>query len=243
MTEEKDSKAEPQEKQAKLIKRADHVAFTTLLSAIAGLILMAVSHSQPGGVLELCSAILLFIVPIICVIAAYSLLARACKSKMGSLVAGLAIIYLFAAILLPASSNARDDTRNLRCRSRLKTLEKAITMYADDNSGYLPDPERWCDLLIENYNNVNEGMFRCPEVEQGQCHYCFNENLRGMKLQELPERTVILFDSTGGWNLHGGSEKLEFRHNYSCHIYHSGQQMSLYFGAEGLVRKPLRWEP
>jgi prepilin-type N-terminal cleavage/methylation domain-containing protein len=49
----------------------------------------------------------------------------------------IAIIAILAALLLPALARARMKAYGVQCRSNLKQLQLAATMYKDDNNGYL----------------------------------------------------------------------------------------------------------
>ncbi len=52
----------------------------------------------------------------------------------------VAIIAVLASMLLPALSNARDAAKSTSCMSRLNQIHLALTMYTDDNGGYLVWP-------------------------------------------------------------------------------------------------------
>ncbi len=50
----------------------------------------------------------------------------------------IAIIALLMAILLPSLNKARDQAKGVRCRSNLKQIGLAFTLYTDDNEGKFP---------------------------------------------------------------------------------------------------------
>jgi len=50
----------------------------------------------------------------------------------------IAIIAILAAMLLPALRHARDKAKSAGCLNNIKQLSVAISMYADDNRGFLP---------------------------------------------------------------------------------------------------------
>lgn len=51
----------------------------------------------------------------------------------------IAIIAILAAMLLPALSKAREKARAISCTSNLKQVGVGLTMYLDDNEGFLPN--------------------------------------------------------------------------------------------------------
>src|SRR6266571_3314454 len=56
------------------------------------------------------------------------------------LMAVIAILALLAALLLPALAKAREQGRSSVCRNNMRQIGLAMTLYADDNSDYLPWP-------------------------------------------------------------------------------------------------------
>jgi len=103
------------------------------------------------------------------------------------------------------------------CAYNLQQLSKAILLYSNDNQGRYPEPNRWCDLLLE-YEQIELKHFLCPDVtfqwhrqvfpwpvpKNEKCYYAMNPNCE----PNLPPDTVLLFETKGGWNRFGGPELL-----------------------------------
>jgi hypothetical protein len=91
------------------------------------------------------------------------------------------------------------------CKSNLHNLGTAIKQYADENSGEYPAPDQWCDSLLE-YSDSNPPIkaFRCRLYGEGRCHYGMNTNVE----PDSPNDVVLLFETEGVWNQHGGPELL-----------------------------------
>ena len=62
----------------------------------------------------------------------------------------IGIVVLLIAILMPALSNARESARRTKCLANLRTLGHALTMYASDSKGWLPNGNP--------KDNVNEAL-------------------------------------------------------------------------------------
>jgi prepilin-type N-terminal cleavage/methylation domain-containing protein/prepilin-type processing-associated H-X9-DG protein len=85
----------------------------------------------------------------------------------------VAIIGLLVAILMPSLAKAREQAREAKCLSNLRTLAQAMIMYADDHQGRLPnanppwtvgDPVAALEVLsslAKNYVKSPE-PFHCP---------------------------------------------------------------------------------
>jgi prepilin-type N-terminal cleavage/methylation domain-containing protein/prepilin-type processing-associated H-X9-DG protein len=52
----------------------------------------------------------------------------------------IAIVMVLAALLLPALTKAKEQGRSSVCRNNMRQIALAVTLYADDNSDYLPWP-------------------------------------------------------------------------------------------------------
>jgi len=86
----------------------------------------------------------------------------------------IAIIALLMGILMPALQRVRKQARTVYCLSSLKQLGMAMTMYADDNGGFIPralDHEvKWIlefiPYLGSEYRNIEDyrevDVYQCP---------------------------------------------------------------------------------
>ncbi len=92
------------------------------------------------------------------------------------------------------------------CGNDLKSLGLNIFRYQIDHNDQLPDANKWCDLLIENIEDLTkeDTTFRCPNDKTGPCSYALNPNCKS----NSPSDVVLLFESRGGWNQSGGPELL-----------------------------------
>jgi hypothetical protein len=94
-----------------------------------------------------------------------------------------------------------------KCGHNLKTLRKAIEVYGKD-SGKYPASDKWCDLLME-HAGVTEEQFKCPSDKTGPCSYAINPNAEPNSQPDV----VLLFETKGGWNQFGGSERVFFENH------------------------------
>ena len=72
--------------------------------------------------------------------------------KRGFTLVGLlvvvAIIAMLAGFLLPALRGARGRAQQASCINNLRQLGIAVTLYVQDNRGWLPLADQWRDLLL-----------------------------------------------------------------------------------------------
>lgn len=173
------------------------------------------------GVLSFFSCGLLIIPALICgIIAAVRISSSQGRLKgMGMAITGmvlpavaLPVMAVLMAILMPALTQVRMLAQKTVCSTNLSGLGKAMILYANDNYGEYPTPEKWCDLLIE-YADVPEKTFVCPAADDGgRCHYAVNAHIEGLG-NKAPPDMVLLFESRSGWNQTGGPELLSIEHH------------------------------
>jgi len=108
------------------------------------------------------------------------------------------------------------------CRNNLEGLYALFGFFRDRNNSY-PNPKKWCDDLIDNWNElvisgeilknisleVNIKEFVCRGAGLGGCSYGMNPDCE----PDSPPDTVLLFESVVGWNQHGGPELMVFDHH------------------------------
>jgi len=76
----------------------------------------------------------------------------------------IGIIAILAGMLLPSLGKAKAAGQKISCLNNLKQLGLSMTMYADDNSGFLAPrshPNRWPNRLEPYYRNVK--LLKCPD--------------------------------------------------------------------------------
>jgi len=124
------------------------------------------------------------------------------------------------------------------CISNLTQLHKATLTYASEHQGRYPDPNCWCDLLLQR-TKVNAKHFFCPEVKwrwrrqvlplpvpkKARCYYAINPYCE----PNSPPDTVLLFETDGGWNQFGGPELLTTKrhHHRSNILFNDGHVKSI----------------
>jgi len=120
------------------------------------------------------------------------------KGKMLVVVVVVGIIFSF---IVAFFSRGCVLSYQFMCESNLRWLKVSINIYSDDNEGRYPTAERWCDLL-KDY--TVEDKFICPAKRRTgeRCSYAINPNCE----PNSPPDMVLLFETKGGWNQHGGPE-------------------------------------
>ncbi len=104
----------------------------------------------------------------------------------------IAIIAILAALLLPALNRARLTARKIQCASVMKNYGYALTMYTNDNAGYLPaidntEGQYWIialsfyldrnmsDSIRYSISNIGKYLLPCPEKEKSNLFsYAYN---------------------------------------------------------------------
>lgn len=117
----------------------------------------------------------------------------------------------------------------LQCYNSVEELAICLQMYAQDY-GTFPAADRWCDELVAGGYEQYSEVFQCPRDHGAHCSYAFNEALSEVNPRTIdhPEHTVLVFESDGGWNAHGGRDMLvaKPRHNGGDYYGVAGGQMN-----------------
>jgi prepilin-type processing-associated H-X9-DG protein len=161
----------------------------------------------------------------------------------GTIVSGifLLMIPVFAAMMLPALAAAKQKAQEINCVSNEKQLVLAIRIYSGDNKDKFPPAATWCDAIQSAVGSPKP--FQCPASNSSsRCDYAFNAKLDGMDESKINPQTVMIFESTGGWNAHGGSELMIGKPRHA--------RMFVVAFADGSVQmvnqsrlNTLRWDP
>jgi len=152
----------------------------------------------------------------------------------------LLLLPIFAAMLLPALSKAKQKAQTIHCVNNVKQLGLAVRMYSLENDDMFPFATNWCDLILTNVGSAK--VFQCSAEPGVRCGYSFNSKLSGVKEDEINPQTVLFFESTAGWNASGGPEML------ASHG-HSTTSIVVGYADGSVVQLPrsrldsLRWDP
>ncbi len=99
----------------------------------------------------------------------------------------------------------------MKAGDNLMEVGKALRMYADEFDGEYPTADKWCDLLIE-HTDLDRKLLRHPLYGAGPCDYAMNPNAE----PNSPGDMIVLFETAGGWNQHGGREILKVDKDNEC---------------------------
>lgn len=173
-------------------------------------------------------------------------------------IAGIVLAVMFLSVWIPEQILYDHPSRRrwtlLTSGTRLAGLGKAMWIYAGENDGKFPTPDKWCDLLLEGdyvvadwfvrprlilYRPIVGGhMLVWPPGKRGRCDYAMNPNCESIS---SPPEMVLLFESKGGWNQFGGPELLapENHEGRGCNILFNDGHVSFEF-TEGFGE--LKWK-
>jgi len=100
----------------------------------------------------------------------------------------IGIIATLIAILIPTLSRARDQAMSTKCKSNLRQIYMALTMYANDNKGWIVEPNanwsptytgspRWFQFIYKDGPTTGANPFQAPTnyMNDGQALYCPRE--------------------------------------------------------------------
>ena len=132
--------------------------------------------------------------------------------------------------IIKKNQQAAEET----CDANMRKLTQALRTYARNHGNLLPQSDGWLDNLAQDRLVVRDGTtLRCPSRTNLACAYAFNEALSGLDPDKVPGDTVMVFESTLGWNGSGSVEDLaDSRHG-----------MLLIIGfADGSVERVPAWQ-
>lgn len=129
----------------------------------------------------------------------------------GAIVSALVLLLALGLSALIASQvkQARARAPAFWCMNNLRQLAAGTRSYLEDHQNRFPPAASWGDALQEYLGNPK--TFQCPlGLQSNRCHFAFNAQLAGVEKKQVtvPGRTVLLFETEGGWNVSGGPELL-----------------------------------
>ncbi|MGA2093124.1 MAG: hypothetical protein ABSH16_06935 [Sedimentisphaerales bacterium] len=179
----------------------------------------------------------------------FFLLAYCAFKKIRGLIAHLSclgFIISFCAFLLPFIIHARMGNSTARFYPiQLRNLGHVIKQYKEGQVRQLPQTTNWCDSLIQFDPNLSPNAFinnRNNKVSEGMSEYAFNANLSGLKLSDIANNTVLLFETPLAKNPTGGPELMSTNNHPTkgCFVLFADMRVE-FVRAEDFNN--LRWKP
>lgn len=233
-------------------KETTQLAIGSLISAIVGFFFLYVFlyffvRLNPLYKLFGILCISLYVLSFILAIFTFILTAVNRRNLKACIFAGIAIaIMAFCLIMWPVFDVTNARARRFVVGSNLRQLYQAISQYTETNDGYLPVANQWCDLLIEHDEKLTKDAFRYPHGKYGVYIFVFNENLDGLRLEDVANDTVLLFEIEEGWNHSGIAELIEPIYKEKKRFFVLQADGSCYESVPSLRElfdEKLRWEP
>ncbi len=189
-------------KTCRLVKISEWTLVLSIALIVSYILLMAVGKVNDEILtLTVIFAVFLFAASSIISIAALIKIYKGGEKENGKETAiGIIIaVCLVIFILTPTLAPMQKLPSRVVCGTQLSSLGKAILLYANEHNDSLPDPNRWCDLLIK-YADALPKVCICPDSDavEGESSYALNRNATGKKIDELPGDLVLLFDTNLG---------------------------------------------
>ena len=102
------------------------------------------------------------------------------------------------------------------CGTSMAGIGKYLIIWANDREdGRLPLADQWCDvLLIQDYVSTRQFVCKGSDAIEGESSYAINENVAGLNPSEVPQDTVLLFETDFGKDPNGRNEFLKNRRWY-----------------------------
>jgi prepilin-type processing-associated H-X9-DG protein len=115
------------------------------------------------------------------------------------------LMAIMAGMMLPALAKAKERAQTIQCVNNVKQLALAVRIYSTDHDEKFPPSSTWCDAIKTEAGT--EKIFKCPAAKSNErCSYAFNSKLNGLNETNIAPDTVMIFETTGGWNVSGGRE-------------------------------------
>jgi len=140
--------------------------------------------------------------------------------------------------------SARYFAYNEIYRKALLGIKQTLPPYAKLHEGMLPSPENWCDVLADfGQNSLNPSPEQLSISElTDRSRYALNSNLTGMRLADIPNDVVLIFETEAGENPYGGADSITSQHHYGKGAVVLFADLHIEF-IKAKDFNDLRWEP
>lgn len=160
--------------------------------------------------------------------------------SLASIILSLPIVFVASGIFM--TRNVREEKKKTHTALyNMELLADELEKYAENNGGYLPDADNWCDSLMEHNSELTEENFRHPQPDfiklKGECHIAFNSSVGGERLADISPDTILLFEADGGWNLNGTSNLLNSKYGeklFARVLYLDGSENSYWYDRKAI---------
>ncbi len=132
-------------------------------------------------------------------------------TKTGIVVIFILLVLIVLKVFL--HQGERGLAEKIVCGSHLSSLGKTLIIYAKDHNDNYPEPDKWCDTLMEE-KDFNKKELLCSADKIGPCSYATNSNCK----PDSDPNVVLLFETRPGWNQNGGREILTDNHKGGSNI-------------------------
>jgi hypothetical protein len=152
---------------------------------------------------------------------------------------GLPLFFIVQAVhsIMPTRHGRAEIIAQQVFGAEMEELGEAMAAYSRAHDGKYPTPEKWCDVLMTEAENLPPGSLRYLRGKTGHCHLAMNPLADPCSAPEV----VLLFECHEGWNQCGGPEMLVLRHQHgrSCAVLFGNGHVE-FIEAEKVPL--LRWE-
>ncbi len=225
------------------------IAFVFWLLAVGSGILfcLLVSLGMDFGIFVLLSIIFFYVAFFLGLLSTIIIIFfhRRFKGLVYSIIAvalSLPMVYLQTEFFM--SPNPREEMKKTHTSLyNMELLADELEKYAQNHSGYLPNANNWCDVLMQQNPHLTVENFRYPMPDllklKGKCHIAFNRALSDKLFANISPNTVLLFEADGVWNLNGTSKLLDSKYGEKLFVrilFVDGSESSYWFDRKA-VRK------
>ena len=118
----------------------------------------------------------------------------------------IVVLFLFKFYINQLSRYYNYQSANNSCFHSINIIGNSLLTYLKKSEFTIPPAVNWSDLLLQNNKNITEDIFW--GTGNAKSAFAFNANIANMKINKLPDNTVVIFEADGDFNLSGGKELL-----------------------------------